>query len=214
MSTRERLLDSAQRLFARDGFDGTGVGDIEEHAGFTKRGGALYKHFPSKEAVLAAVIDRHASSVAAASSVSELLPLGDLRAELTLVARFTLAELDQEEEIHRILDGAGDRVPAARERMLTEVVEPAYRATSELLRRWIGERSTLEDPSTVTMLLIGGLVNLRRNRWTFGRVPLYVDDARAIAAWVETALAVIERFSDQPSRVQHPAPWTSVTPPE
>lgn len=201
-STRERLLDSAQQLFAHDGFDGTSVGDIEEHAGLTKRGGALYKHFPSKEAVLAAVIDRHAGSVAAAGSVSELLPLGDLRAELTLVARFTLAELDQEEEIHRILDRAGDRVPAARERMLTEVLEPAYRATSELVQRWIGERSTLEDPSTVTMLLIGGLVNLRRNRWTFGRVPLDIDDARAIAAWVETALGVIERFSDQPSRDQ------------
>lgn len=196
-STRDRLLDSARQLFAREGFDGTSVGDIEERAGFTKRGGALYKHFPSKEAVLSAVIDRHATSVAAAQDVTELLPLGDLRAELTLVARFALAELDQETEIHRILDRAGDRIPHARERMLVEVLEPAYRATSALLQRWVGETSHLEDPDTVIMLLIGGLVNLRRNLWTFGRVPLDIDDDRAITAWVETTVGVIEHFSAQ-----------------
>ncbi len=196
-STRDRLLDSAQELFAHEGFDGTSVGEIEEHAGLTKRGGALYKHFPSKEAVLAAVIDRHAGSVAAARDVGALLPLGDLRAELTLVARFTLAELDQEEEIHRILDRAGDRIPDARERMLTEVLEPAYRDLSELLQRWVNNESALEDPDAVVMLLVGGLVNLRRNRWTFGRVPLDVEDDRAIVAWVETALGVIEHFATE-----------------
>lgn len=188
-------MDSARELFAREGFDGTSVGAIEEHAGLTKRGGALYKHFASKESVLAAVIDRHADSVAAAGDLGALLPLGDLRAELTLAARFTLSELDQEEEVHRILDRAGDRVPEARERMLTEVLEPAYRALSELLQRWIGSTSALEDPEAVVMLLVGGLVNLRRNRWTFGRVPLDIDDDRAIAAWVETAHGVVEQFS-------------------
>lgn len=192
-STRTRLLDAAEHLFATAGFDGTSAGQIEERAGFAKRGGTLYKHFPSKDAVLSAVIERHAETVRDASALGALLPLGDLRAELVLLARFVLTELAAEERIHRILERAGDRVPAARDRMLREVVEPGYRASTELVRRWLGDDTAFHDLEAVTMVLLGGLVNLRRNLWTFGRVPLGVDDERAVAAWVQLAEAMLGR---------------------
>jgi len=47
--TRERLLNSAQEIFARDGFIGASVDRIAEHAGFSK--GAVYSNFESKEAL-------------------------------------------------------------------------------------------------------------------------------------------------------------------
>lgn len=45
--TRRLLLDAAERVFARVGFENAQVGEIAETAGFSK--GALYAHFKSKE---------------------------------------------------------------------------------------------------------------------------------------------------------------------
>jgi AcrR family transcriptional regulator len=189
-STPDRLIDAALALFAQNGFAGTSVGDIEEAAGFTRRGGTVYKHFRSKDGLFDAVIDRHARTMTAAGDISQLLPLGDLRAELTLVARFLLTELDTHEQVHRALERAGPDADGARERMLQEVLEPGYERMGGLLQRWVGDRP-LDDGRVTMMLLLGGLVNLRRNLWTFGRVPLSVSDDRAIGAWVDIAVAVI-----------------------
>jgi TetR/AcrR family transcriptional regulator, transcriptional repressor for nem operon len=48
---REALLRAASRLFREKGIDGVGVAEIAKEAGLTH--GALYKHFPSKEALAA-----------------------------------------------------------------------------------------------------------------------------------------------------------------
>lgn len=150
-STPDRLLDAAALLFAERGFAGTSVADIEEAAGFTRRGGTLFKHFPSKQAVFAAMIDRHADAVGDALDLTSLLPLGDLRSELTLVARFILAELTEEESIHRALNCGGAEVPDARERMLADVLEPGYRRSAELLQRWIGDTYRIPDPEATVI---------------------------------------------------------------
>lgn len=55
--TRERILASATALFARQGVRATSVRDITEACGLSK--GALYNHFPSKEAVLSSIIEEH-----------------------------------------------------------------------------------------------------------------------------------------------------------
>jgi len=48
---RGALLEAASRLFREKGIDGVGVADIAKEAGLTH--GALYKHFPSKQALAA-----------------------------------------------------------------------------------------------------------------------------------------------------------------
>ena len=48
---RDALLGAASRLFREKGIDGVGVAEIAKEAGLTH--GALYKHFPSKEALAA-----------------------------------------------------------------------------------------------------------------------------------------------------------------
>jgi AcrR family transcriptional regulator len=53
--TRSAILDAATRLFARDGYDTTGVAEICETAGVSK--GAFYYHFESKEAVFLELIN-------------------------------------------------------------------------------------------------------------------------------------------------------------
>ncbi len=54
--TRSRVIDAATRLFARRGFHRTTTADIAAAIGMTQ--GAVFHHFPTKEALRDAVIDR------------------------------------------------------------------------------------------------------------------------------------------------------------
>lgn len=52
--TRQQIIDTAARLFASRGFDGTSMSDLAAAAGLTK--GAFYHHFESKDALFFAVV--------------------------------------------------------------------------------------------------------------------------------------------------------------
>jgi len=54
--TRARLLASARRTFARDGYHATSLDRVSAHAGCTK--GALYDHFGSKAGLFLALLDQ------------------------------------------------------------------------------------------------------------------------------------------------------------
>ena len=58
--TRKRLLDAAAIEFAREGFVGANVNRISQMAGFAK--GTIYNYFPSKRALMLALIDEIASA--------------------------------------------------------------------------------------------------------------------------------------------------------
>lgn len=55
--TRAAILTAASRLFARRGIEATSLDDIARAIGFTK--GAIYASFPSKRALVDAVVERH-----------------------------------------------------------------------------------------------------------------------------------------------------------
>ena len=59
--TTERILDSAERLFADHGFEGTSIRDIVDAAKVNLA--AIHYHFRSKEALLEAVLTRRISIV-------------------------------------------------------------------------------------------------------------------------------------------------------
>lgn len=52
-SSRDRILKAAQRLFARQGFDGTTTRDLAQASGVAE--GTLFRHFASKKAILVEV---------------------------------------------------------------------------------------------------------------------------------------------------------------
>ena len=54
MTRRDQILETAAELFAAKGFHGVSVGEIGKACGIS--GPALYKHFESKDAVLAAML--------------------------------------------------------------------------------------------------------------------------------------------------------------
>ena len=54
-TTRKKLLDSARRLFVRDGYEATTTAAVLADAGVSR--GALYHHFDSKEALAEALFE-------------------------------------------------------------------------------------------------------------------------------------------------------------
>lgn len=76
---RAQLLSSAARLFRRHGFHGVGMDDIGAAAGVS--GPAVYRHFPGKQALLAAITDAYldllSGRLAAARAAGRPRPLLD-----------------------------------------------------------------------------------------------------------------------------------------
>ncbi|GAY16840.1 TetR/AcrR family transcriptional regulator [Mycobacterium sp. shizuoka-1] len=119
--TRERLLTEAMRLFSDKGFEATSVSQIEAAAGLAAGSGALYRHFKSKDELLAAGIDRQLDRRAAMHDIRGLFAgLGDLRSELTALGRYLVSVVDQESELLQI----AARTPAG----CSEQLDRAYTA--------------------------------------------------------------------------------------
>jgi AcrR family transcriptional regulator len=55
LSARERILDAAYELFSRRGIRGVGVNEVVERAGVATA--TLYRHFPSKDALVLAFLE-------------------------------------------------------------------------------------------------------------------------------------------------------------
>jgi len=60
-STVDALLEATARVLIREGYDKASTNRIAEVAGVSI--GSLYQYFPSKEALVAAVVDRHTQEV-------------------------------------------------------------------------------------------------------------------------------------------------------
>lgn len=180
-ATRDRLLDAALDLFASRGYERTTVGDIEAAAGFTARGGTLYKHFASKETVLEAAVDRQVSQVTGARAIVDLLPLGDLHAETVLVFRYLFAEIARYEAITALIEKESASVPALGQRFWDEIAEPGYQLGAQVLDRQLNKDGPGGwDAEALAVLLIGATVNFRRAQWTFGQLALDVEEERLI----------------------------------
>src|SRR6266576_1800119 len=54
-SAHERILDAAYELFSRRGIQAVGVNEVTERAGVATA--TLYRHFPSKDALVLAFLD-------------------------------------------------------------------------------------------------------------------------------------------------------------
>lgn len=68
--TVDALVEATARLLVKDGFDGVSTNRIAEAAGVSI--GSLYQYYPGKEALVAAVVDRHQDKVS--RTVSAALP--------------------------------------------------------------------------------------------------------------------------------------------
>jgi AcrR family transcriptional regulator len=191
-TTRDRIVTEAMRLFGEHGYRGTTIVKIEAAAGLTPGAGGLYHHFASKEAVLAAGIERQLARLDALRDIRRLFQLEDLKAELTLTARYFLAELDDESELLRILASEGRHRPQP----LTDAVEQLVQSAFTGFAAWIAERAdgrmTGEQAAALSAVGLGSLFSSRLMRDVLG-VDVDVDDEALVDTWVQAMTTMIER---------------------
>jgi AcrR family transcriptional regulator len=190
-TTRERIIDQAMHLFSQHGYAATSVAKIESAAGLTPGAGGLYHHFDSKEAVLAAGIERQLARLDALREIRGVLtPLGDVKAELILIARYILTELDSESELLRILASEARNRP----QMLTAAVDQLVHSTFEGFATWITERSEPSIPNAdaraIATVGLGSLLSSRLLRDVLG-IPAQVDDETLVETWVRLMIVAL-----------------------
>jgi AcrR family transcriptional regulator len=195
-TTRQRLLDEAMRLFAERGFRATTVGAIEAAAGLVPRRGALYKHFPSKEALLDAAVRAHLDRVAAVASQLGSIDVSatttdpiELRPLVYALGEWVLNELEQERDLTFVIehDGRGLLAGVASE-VRQHLVDTAHGAAANLLAALA---PNAPDAEATAVLLLSALAGYIRVDWTYGSTPLGVDRGRALAAWTELTLQAL-----------------------
>lgn len=100
---RQQLLDTAAELFAARGFHGVSVADLGAACGIS--GPALYKHFPSKEALLAEMLvaiseqllaEGQARVATASSAADALASLVDWHVDFALRHRALIVVQDRD----------------------------------------------------------------------------------------------------------------------
>jgi AcrR family transcriptional regulator len=194
--TSERLMDAALRLVAERGFEAASVGAIEAEAGLAPRSGALYKHFKSKDELIRAAVDRELAVMDELGSVIELLPLGDLRAELTLMARWNLGSLEHRATLSALVRREAARLPDDLLDQLYErlVARPYAQITDWLTARFAAAGVAPPDLHPVALVLVESMSSYHAMRAIFGRTIDDIDDERFIAGWVEIALATARRY--------------------
>ena len=89
--SHERILGAAARLFRERGVEATSVADVMRAAGLTH--GGFYKHFPSKQALVAEAF-HHAAEALLSGAEAEAAPGGPARAEARVryMARYLSGE--------------------------------------------------------------------------------------------------------------------------
>ena len=79
--TQDRILDAAETVFAAKGYRGGALNDVAVSAGYTRAG--LLHYYPSKEALLLAILERRDERLNAMESISPDDSIGDVLADLS-----------------------------------------------------------------------------------------------------------------------------------
>ncbi|MBH5369917.1 TetR/AcrR family transcriptional regulator [Bradyrhizobium glycinis] len=158
-ATVDALVEATARILVREGFEKTSTNRIADVAGVSV--GSLYQYFPSKEALVAAVIDRHNEAImrlvrAAFAEVADLPIEKAVRRLVTVVIEAHHIDPD----LHRIL---AEQIP--RSGHLAEV--EAYSHEINALVRTYLERHRKEmrklDPALAAFMCVSTIEAIAHN---------------------------------------------------
>lgn len=191
MRTRDRIIDAAMRLFSQHGFRGTSVTQIEDAAGLSAGAGGIYHHFRSKEEVLAAGIGRQLDRISALRELRRLLTgLADLRSELTVMARYTLAELDRERELLLILATESRSRPDVVRGAVEQLIDASFPEFATWVRERNGGAMSADRARSVSAVGLGALLSPRILS-VLGMTSVGIDDDAFVQTWVDMMIALI-----------------------
>ncbi|TPK90114.1 MULTISPECIES: TetR/AcrR family transcriptional regulator [unclassified Mesorhizobium] len=185
---RQRILHEAIRLFAERGYDRTSVPDIQEAAGLSRGSGALYKHYPSKEGLLAEAINQFVDTAREGRTefAETSLPIDQQARQLV---EGMLARLGANRDVLRILWRDLEHFPSLKAAARDEIIERTYRAVAEWLQEH-QQRGDLRphDSEAVAVVVVGSIAMFRVFEAIWGERAIEIDDQRFASAWSDLLL--------------------------
>lgn len=182
-STKERLVTEAMRLFSQQGYRATSITQIEKAAGLVPGCGALYNHFKTKEALLAAGIDRQLDRRRAMHDISAVFAgQGDLHTELTLLCRYLLNVLDRESEFLQVAARAPNEQAHRINTAFASLVDGLYTELADWIR---GCAPPIDDAEARRIAVVGitALLGKRATRTVFHCPQVDTPDAHYVTDW-------------------------------
>jgi AcrR family transcriptional regulator len=193
-STRERIVSEALRLFAERGYAATSVAEIEAASGLSPGAGGLYRHFRSKEDVLAAAVREHITRTSKQISATfdreadvRDRPLVD---RLRLAATIGMGKMREEADLIRVLFRDLDKFPNLIAEMREGIVNPLY----DMISKWLSTQPEMAgidaDWDAIALALGGSIVNYWLASDALHEPPQRVDEERFINSWAVLALGL------------------------
>jgi AcrR family transcriptional regulator len=164
-----RVLRAAAGCFAAKGYAATTLADIEEAAGLSVGAGGTYRHFPSKRAILEAVVDAMVEV-----PDEEIAPPGD---DVEAIAHEMLDYMRA--DLVRIFLRELDDFPEQRRRINERTIGTSYRVVAAK----IAAANPDVDAQAAAAVLLGSLINFRINEVLIGSDANGVDRTRFISTW-------------------------------
>jgi AcrR family transcriptional regulator len=145
---RRRLLEAALDVFAEEGYSGATISEIERRVGLTPGTGSLYRHFPSKEALLKEAVAYEVARYRAELEEARvaLLEIDDPFERQVERFRQALNEIQRYERLFRLMLNDGHRVPELAQAIWSAVRRPIERDPDD-------EESVLE---AIALTSLGG----------------------------------------------------------
>lgn len=128
--TVDALIEATAGLLVKEGFDGLSTNKIAQAAGVSI--GSLYQYYPTKEALVAAVIDRHQHKVAelVRNAMADIMAL-PLETATRVLVNVAVQAHRVDPKLHRILTEQIPRTGRLRN------VEAQSRGNFALVRAWL-----------------------------------------------------------------------------
>jgi AcrR family transcriptional regulator len=153
---RLAIVETAARLFARDGFLGASVADVAEACMLSKS--ALYHYYSSKEDILYDVMHSYIVALNGAAQAIMAGP-GDAKAKLRALTREFMSRYVGAADRHKVLLNNLERLPKARRQAIVSMQRGLIDAMADLLceieprlRRRAAERRPVA-------MLVFGMIN-------------------------------------------------------
>ncbi|GLS29682.1 transcriptional regulator, TetR family [Mesorhizobium albiziae] len=176
------------RLFAERGYDRTSVPDIQEAAGLSRGSGALYKHFPSKEALFRIGVERFIQEAQLARAKLFEMDM-EPRHTIEWIGRNTLNVLAGKSEELRILWRDVDQFPKIKAAARREIMQGTYAAVAKCLDESArAGRIAAHDSQAVAAVMVGSLAMFRVFEAVWGERAIKIDDDRFLRAWTDMVL--------------------------
>jgi len=185
---RAQILAAAVRVFARQGYESTRVGDVAKEAGVAY--GLVYHYFGSKEAVLEAVFHEAWGRLLAAVEVAEQTG-EDAAEQLSLVVKIVLRAWRDDPDLVRLLVREITRNPHIHDEL--DEIGQAFASLQRIVERGqsAGTFRGEVDARFAAWMLYGALEEVLTG-WVLGQLP---DDAEAVAAAEREVIGTLDRKS-------------------